>query len=115
VVSHPLQVQDLAARHPGTTFIAAHGGQQDNSGMSFDDSLLVARETQNVHFDVAGVYRRDFIELLVEQAGPARVLFGSAAPYMDMELEILRIRATHLSDPVKAGILHGNIARLLGL
>ncbi len=115
VVSHPLQVQDLAERHPGTLFIAAHGGQQDNSGMSFDDSLLVARETPNVLFDVAGVYRRDFIELLVEQAGPQRVLFGSCTPYMDMALEILRIQATHLSDETKAKILHGNIARLLGL
>jgi predicted TIM-barrel fold metal-dependent hydrolase len=115
VVSHPLQVQDLAERHPGTLFIAAHGGQQDNSGMSFDDSLLVARETPNVLFDVAGVYRRDFIELLVEQAGPERVLFGSCTPYMDMELEIVRIRATHLSEDVKGKILRGNIARLLGL
>jgi len=115
VVSHPLQVQDLAERHPGTLFIAAHGGQQDNSGMSFDDSLLVARETPNVLFDVAGVYRRDFIELLVEQAGPERVLFGSCTPYMDMELEIVRIQATHLQDEVKAKILRGNIARLLGL
>jgi predicted TIM-barrel fold metal-dependent hydrolase len=115
VVSHPLQVQDLASRHPDTLFIAAHGGQQDNSGMSFDDSLLVARETPNVLFDVAGVYRRDFIELLVEQAGPERVLFGSCTPYMDMELEIARIRATHLSDEAKEKILRGNIARLLGL
>lgn len=115
VVSHPLQVQDLAERHPNTLFIAAHGGQQDNSGMSFDDSLLVARETPNVLFDVAGVYRRDFIELLVEQAGPERVLFGSCTPYMDMELEIVRIEATHLSAEVKAKILYGNIARLLGL
>lgn len=115
VVSHPLQVQDLAERHPHTLFIAAHGGQQDNSGMSFDDSLLVARETPNVLFDVAGVYRRDFIELLVEQAGPERVLFGSCTPYMDMELEIVRVRATHLAEEVKSRILHGNAARLLGL
>jgi predicted TIM-barrel fold metal-dependent hydrolase len=113
VVSHPLQVQDLAERHPETKFIAAHGGQQDNSGMSFDDSLLVARETPNVLFDVAGVYRRDFIELLVEQAGAERVLFGSATPYMDMALEILRVQATHLPDEAKARIFSRNIAALL--
>ena len=115
VVSHPLQIQDLAERHPRTTFIAAHGGQQDNSGMSFDDSLLVARETPNVWFDVAGVYRRDFIELLVEQAGDERVLFGSCTPYMDLALEIVRIKATHLSEESKARIFQGNIARLLGI
>jgi len=115
VVSHPLQIQDLAERHPQTLFIAAHGGQQDNSGMSFDDSLLVARETPNVLFDVAGVYRRDFIELLVEQAGDERVLFGSCTPYMDLGLEIVRVKATHLPEVSKARIFDGNIARLLGI
>ena len=115
VVSHPLQVQELAERHPDTRFIAAHGGQQDNSGMSFEDSLLVARESANVFFDVAGVYRRDFIELLVETAGPERVLFGSAAPYMDMALEIVRVRATHLPEQSKRKIFSENIARLLGM
>jgi predicted TIM-barrel fold metal-dependent hydrolase len=115
VVSHPLQVQELAERHPRTLFIAAHGGQQDNSGMSFDDSLLVARETPNVLFDVAGVYRRDFIELLVQTAGSGRILFGSAAPYMDMALEIVRVRSTHLSEEVKSRIFDQNAARLLGI
>ena len=115
VVSHPLQIQELAERHPNTRFIAAHGGQQDNSGMSFEDSLLVARESPNVAFDVAGVYRRDFIELLVETAGPERVLFGSAAPYMDLALEIVRVRSTHLSEDIKRKIFSENIARLLGI
>jgi predicted TIM-barrel fold metal-dependent hydrolase len=115
VVSHPLQVQELAERHPETLFIAAHGGQQDNSGMSFEDSLIVARETPNVLFDVAGVYRRDFIELLVETAGSERVLFGSCTPYMDMALEIVRVRATHLPEEAKRKIFQGNIARLLGI
>jgi predicted TIM-barrel fold metal-dependent hydrolase len=115
VVSHPLQVQELAERHPDTIFVAAHGGQQDNSGMSFDDSLLVARETANVLFDVAGVYRRDFIELLVETAGSDRVLFGSGTPYMDMALEIVRVQAAHLSEEIKGKIFHENLARLLGL
>ncbi|MBN2553980.1 MAG: amidohydrolase family protein [Spirochaetales bacterium] len=115
VVSHPLQLQELAERHPQTLFIAAHGGQQDNSGMSFEDSLVVARETPNVLFDVAGVYRRDFIELLVETAGSERVLFGSCTPYMDMALEIVRVRATHLPEQAKRNIFHDNAARLLGI
>lgn len=115
VVSHPLQVQDLANRHPDTTFIVTHGGQQDISGMSFDDALIVARESPNVNFDVSGVYRRDFIELLIEQAGEQRIIFGSCTPYMDMTFEIIRIRATHLSIEIKDRIFQGNIIRILGL
>jgi predicted TIM-barrel fold metal-dependent hydrolase len=115
VVSHPLQVQDLADRHPDTTFIVTHGGQQDISGMSFDDALIMARESPNVHFDVSGVYRRDFIELLVEQAGERRIIFGSCTPYMDMAFEIVRIQSTHLGLEIKDRIFHGNIIRILGL
>lgn len=115
VVSHPLQIQDLASRHPDTTFIATHGGQQDISGMSFDDALIVARENPNVSFDVSGVYRRDFIELLVEQAGEQRIVFGSCTPYMDMAFEITRVRAAHLEDEVKDRMFRVNILRILGI
>jgi predicted TIM-barrel fold metal-dependent hydrolase len=115
VVSHPLQIQDLAIRHPDTTFIVTHGGQQDISGMSFDDALIVARENPNVSFDVSGVYRRDFIELLVEQAGEQRIVFGSCTPYMDMAFEITRVRATHLADEIKDRMFRMNILRILGL
>jgi predicted TIM-barrel fold metal-dependent hydrolase len=115
VVSHPLQIQDLAGRHTDTIFIVTHGGQQDISGMSFDDALIVARENPNVCFDVSGVYRRDFIEQLVEQAGVHRIVFGSCTPYMDMAFEITRVRSTHLQSEVKDKIFRLNILRILGL
>jgi predicted TIM-barrel fold metal-dependent hydrolase len=114
VVAHPLQIQDLASRHPDTAFIATHGAQQDISGMSFDDALIVARENPNVSFDVSGVYRRDFIELLVEQAGAQRIVFGSCTPYMDMAFEITRVRTTHLNNEVKSRIFGQNILKILG-
>lgn len=115
VVSHPLQIQDLAGRHPDTVFIVTHGGQQDISGMSFDDALIVASENPNVSFDVSGVYRRDFIEMLVEQAGAQRIVFGSCTPYMDMAFEITRIRATHLKEEIKERVFRLNIQAILGL
>lgn len=83
--------------------------------MSFDDALIVARENPNVSFDVSGVYRRDFIELLVEQAGEQRIVFGSCTPYMDMAFEITRVRAAHLEDEVKDRMFRVNILRILGI
>jgi predicted TIM-barrel fold metal-dependent hydrolase len=113
MVSHPLQVQDLLSRYPEVTFIVTHGGQQDISGLSFDDSLLVAEENNNIVFDISGVYRRDFIERLVETAGADRVVFGSCTPYMNMKFEITRITSTHLSEATKKRILHTNLEELL--
>jgi len=112
-VSHPLQVQDLVSRHPDTLFLVSHGAQQDISGMSFEDALILAEEQENVVFDVSGVYRRDFIELLYNKAGEDRLVFGSCTPYMDMSLEINRISATHLPESVKEKIFSGNIQRIL--
>ena len=112
-VSHPLQVQDLLERYPEVTAILTHGGQQDVSGLSFDDALLLADETKNVIFDISGVYRRDFIELLVEHAGADRVVFGSCTPYMNMQFEVTRITSAHLAEKIKKQILHTNIETML--
>lgn len=113
VVSHPLQIKALVSRHPLTKFLVTHGGQQDISGMSFEDSLILAKEHEHVYFDVAGVYRRDFIELLYKQVGEGRLVFGSCSPYMDMHLEICRISATHLPEKVKENIFSENIKNVL--
>lgn len=113
MVSHPLQVQDLLNKYPEVTFIVTHGGQQDISGLSFDDALLVAEENKNIVFDISGVYRRDFIERLVETAGADRIVFGSCTPYMNMRFEITRIISTHLSEETKERILHTNIEEVL--
>ncbi len=113
VVSDPLKVLDLMKQFPDVTAIVTHGCQQDMSGLSFDEALIVAEETKNVVFDISGVYRRDFIELLVERAGEDRVVLGSCTPYMDMHLEIARIQATLLPQEIKERILHVNLERIL--
>ncbi len=115
MVSHPLQIQVVADEFPEITVLVSHGGQQDNSGLSFDDALIVAQGSRNVIFDVCGVYRRDFIELLVEKAGEDRLVFGSYTPYMDMKFEIVRIDSTKLPQALKEKIFHRNIERVLGI
>ena len=113
VVSHPLQVQNLIDRYPEVTFILTHGGQQDFSGLSFDDTLIVAEENKNAYFDVSGVYRGNFIELLIKYAGDDRIIFGSCSPYMNMKFEITRINSTDLSEKIKNKIFYENIENLL--
>lgn len=113
MVSHPLQIQEFLDRYWDVTVIVTHGGQQDICGLSFDDALLVAGESKNVVFDISGVYRRDFIELLIDSVGTDRIVFGSCTPYMNMKFEITRIESTHLPEESKQRILHSNIERIL--
>lgn len=108
-VSEPLQVWELAMKFPNVTFIATHGGQLDMSGLSFDDALVAAEQAKNLKFDLSGVYRRDFIELLVNTAGEDNVLFGSCAPYMDLLFEIQRIESAQIPEYQKEKIFGENI------
>jgi len=114
-VSEPLQLLELALRFPKVRFIATHAAQLDISGGSFDDALIVAAEAPNVMYDLSGVYRRDFIEKLINVAGPRNVVFGSCSPYMDCLLEIRRIEAAQIPDSQKEAIFSDNISRLLSL
>ena len=112
IVSEPLQILELMERYPQVTAITTHACQLDISGLSFDDALIVAG-AKNIKFDLSGVYRRDFIELLISKAGEDNVLFGSCAPYMDISLEIERIKAVQISDAVKEKIFYKNIMDLV--
>ena len=112
-VSEPLQLRELALRYPGVTFLATHGGQLDISGLSFDDAVQTAASCPNVKFDLSGVYRRDFIELLIQSAGPENVLFASCYPYMDFGLEIARIAAAEIPDSDKERLFFRNAEALL--
>lgn len=112
-VSEPLQILEIANRFPNVTFIATHGAQLDMSGLSFDDALILAQQAPNVYFDLSGVYRRDFIEKLIETSGEDHIVFGSNYPYMDIALEIVRIEAARISSGVKEKIYYHTIKNLL--
>lgn len=115
IVSEPLQFLEIAEKFKKVTFICTHGANLDISGLSFDDALILAEDTKNVKFDISGVYRRDFIELLLNKAGSENVIFGSNTPYMDIGLEIERINAADIDDQIKEKIFYQNARHLLGI
>lgn len=97
------------------TIIATHGGQLNISGLLLDDASRMLRANPNVIMETSGVYREDFIEEMVSELGPERVVFGSNAPYIDQGLETLRIRLAHLSISDKQKLGYENIANILGV
>lgn len=113
-VSEPLQIGELARRHPETTFVATNGAQINISGLGQQDAELAVASNPNLHLQTAGVYREDFIEGIAARYGSERLIYASAFPLMDPRLEIRRVQwAPNLDDAAKSEILGGNAARLL--
>jgi predicted TIM-barrel fold metal-dependent hydrolase len=114
-LSHCLQVGDLAARYKNVKIIMTHGGQIDSSGFSLTDADYVMKLYSNLIIDTAGVYADELIENTASLLGSDRILFGSHAPWLNMQLELVRVKRTHIPEELKNKILYENACNILGL
>jgi len=109
----PLQIANLARRHPQVIVILGHGGLRE----LWKDALRAAEELENIWLCTSGVPLAG-LQTMVDRLGCDRIVFGSDAggghpsviPYRLRFIEELKI-----SDAEREKIFGGNIARLLGL
>lgn len=111
--SEPLQVLDLARSVPSVPVVMTSGGQINISGLSMTDAWAALRRADNLHVLTNGEYRQDYLESLVAELGPDRLLFGSGQPTYDQAFELERVRSADLGAAREA-VLGGNAARLFG-
>jgi uncharacterized protein len=115
LVSHPLDIAELANRHPGLKLIATHGLQLDSAGFALTDAELVMHECQNIFMETSGMYAPETIEKLAHDLGAKRIIFGSHSPWLNQELELERVKRLALDPCEKNAILGENILYLLGV
>ena len=118
VLSSPIQVGDLAERVPELTLIMAHGGQLAMHGLGIFDTLAVLKDTARVYIETSGIPETgagNLIERAALEAGAERVLFGTNLPINDPAVELERIAAAQIPDPMKQQIRGANLARLLSM
>jgi predicted TIM-barrel fold metal-dependent hydrolase len=113
--SEPLQIADVAAAFPDVPIVMTTGGQINISGLAMTDAWLALTNQPNLHVTTNGEYRQDFIERLVTDLDPARVLFASFAPYFDARFELRRIRSARMSGSARQAVEGDNAARLFSL
>jgi predicted TIM-barrel fold metal-dependent hydrolase len=103
----------LCADFPRTTFVLAHLG---DSPEEVEERIGLAARFPNLSLDICGhgYQRMGVLELAVQQAGSGRVLFGSDYTINDPAGVIARIKASDFNAETKAGLLGGNLSRLLG-
>jgi uncharacterized protein len=113
--SEPLQIADVAAAFPEVPIVMTTGGQINISGLAMTDAWLALTSHSNLHVTTNGEYRQDFIERLVAELDPTRVLYASLAPYFDARFELLRIRSARMSEHARGAVEGHNATRIFRL
>jgi predicted TIM-barrel fold metal-dependent hydrolase len=109
--SEPVQITRFARWCPDVPVVLTNGGQFNISGLAQQDAGL-ALDHDNVFVHTSGVYRDDWISLVVSSFGADRILFASAAPLMNLRYELRRVQLAHVSDEAKQLMLDGNARRI---
>jgi len=115
-LSLPVQVGELADRHPNTKILMAHGGQLGVSGLGIPDALDVVKDSPNVYVESSGIPETGtecLVERIVRSVGAKRVIFGTNSPMNCPAVEISRILAVNISDSEKDAIFAGSIGQLI--
>ncbi len=117
--SRPKAFARVLKAFPKLRFVLAHMGQG-----YIEESLAVAEEFPNIHFDSSSVITGMFwppemsddeIVAMVRQFGAERILFGSDWPWFHPLRDLERIEALTLSTEERRLILGENARRVMGI
>lgn len=108
--SSPLDLAELAARHPHTVFIGAH------AGLNWEMGIKALRDVPNVLVDTCGFDpEAGYTGMAVRELGAQRVVYGSDATGRSFASQLAKVYGADISDQDKALILGGNMGRILKL
>jgi predicted TIM-barrel fold metal-dependent hydrolase len=106
--STPLDLAELAARHPDTPIICGH------TGGDWELGIRAIRELKNVHADLAGSDPcAGFTEMAVRELGAERVMYGSDAGGRSFASQLAKVHGADIPEAAKALIFYGNLRRLM--
>ncbi|NOS70419.1 MAG: amidohydrolase family protein [Verrucomicrobia bacterium] len=106
--STPMELAELAARHPETKFICGH------SGGDWELGLRAIRPHKNVFTDLGGGDpTAGFTKMAVRELGAERVLYGSDAGGRSFASQLAKVFGADIPEPAKRLILGENLKRLL--
>lgn len=106
--STPMDLAELAQRHPEATLVCGH------SGGDWEIGLRTIRPHKNLYADLAGGDPTNgFTEMAVRELGAERVLYGSDAPGRSFASQLGKVFGADIPDSAKRLILGENLRRLL--
>jgi uncharacterized protein len=121
---HPATVADLvtvARDFPTVDMIMAHAGPYNRlaskSVQSRLEAIEAAKTHANIYLETSRATETSLLEKALQEAGPAKLCFGSDAPDCDSRLEAFKIRnamaTLNIPKDQQAMVLGGNLLKLL--
>lgn len=106
--STPMELVELATRHPDVKFICAHAGGE------WEQGIRAVRSQSNILVETSGFDpTAGFIEMAVRELGAGRILFGSHFPSRSLGTEYSKILNAQIPEQAKKLIMGENLRTLL--
>ncbi len=106
--STPMELAELAARHPHATLICGH------SGGDWEIGLRAIRPRKNIYTDLGGGDpTAGFTEMAVRELGVERILYGSDVGGRSFASQLAKVLGAEIPESAKRLILGENLKRLL--
>ena len=104
------QVLAVARSNANVNFIAAGVGYGNIA-----EAIIAANTARNLWLDIVALDIQDGVELLVNECGAAKLVFGSGMPLSSPSSAMLMVKMANISDRDRALILGDNLAGILGV
>lgn len=106
--STPMELAELARRHPSVTIFCAHFGGNWELG------IRAVRDVENLYGDVSGSDpTAGYTEMAVRELGPERVIYGSDIGGRSFASQLAKLMGADISDSARRMILGANLRRVL--
>ncbi|MBM3738015.1 MAG: amidohydrolase [Acidobacteria bacterium] len=106
--STPMELAELAGRHPRVPIICGHTGGQWESG------IRAVRARRNVSIDLAGSDPTNgFTEMAYRELGPDRIIYGSDSGGRSMASQLAKVHGAVIPEGAKPLIFAENLRRMM--
>lgn len=107
------QMEQMIARNPKVTFVAAHPGQK----AEYLKHLERLKKYDNAFLDISGtgLFRYGMLRVGIEKVGAEKFLFGTDYPITNPGMYVEAVRFEHISDADRELIFSKNAKRILHL
>ena len=106
--STPMDVAELARRHPSVPIVCGH------TGGNWEIGIRTIRGVKNLYSDVAGSDpTAGFVEMAVRELGPDRIIYGSDVGGRSFASQLGKVMGAGINAAARDQILAGNLRRLM--